>query len=159
MSATARRDGDGWVLDGTKTWISNAGLADRYVVFARSGEAPGAKGISAFMVDAGTPGLDASERIPVIAPHPLGTLRLNDCRVGDDRLLGEPGRASSHRDGHARPFRTTVGAAAWALPGGLWTRPRSGRSGSARMFGRTLADFQLTQVQVGEMATPSTPLR
>jgi len=75
MTTTARRDGDAWVLDGVKTWISNGGLADRYVVFARSGEAAGAKGISAFLVDADTPGLDAGERIPVIAPHPLATVR------------------------------------------------------------------------------------
>jgi len=102
MSCTATRlPGGGWRLDGSKTWISNAGIADSYVIFARSGEAPGAKGISAFIVDARTPGLDASERIDVIAPHPLGTLRLADCRVADDRLLGEAGAGLQDRDGHA----------------------------------------------------------
>lgn len=152
MSATARRDGDDWVLDGTKTWISNAGLADRYVIFARSGEAPGAKGISAFLVDAGTPGLDASERIPVIAPHPLGTLRLSGCRVGADRLIGAPGQGFAIAMGTLDLFRTTVGAAGLGFARRALdeaTRRAIGR----RMFGQTLADFQLTQVQVGDMAT------
>ena len=87
ISTTATRDGNAWRINGVKTWISNAGLADCYVIFARTGEA-GTKGLSAFVVDAGTPGLDASERIELIAPHPLGTLRLTDCRVGADRMLG-----------------------------------------------------------------------
>jgi acyl-CoA dehydrogenase len=152
MSATARRDGDEWVLDGTKTWISNAGLADRYVVFARSGEAPGAKGISAFLVDAGTPGLDASERIPVIAPHPLGTLRLNGCRVGADRLIGAPGQGFAIAMGTLDLFRTTVGAAGLGFARRALDEATQ-RAIGRRMFGQTLADFQLTQVQVGDMAT------
>ena len=152
MSATARRDGDEWVLDGTKTWISNAGLADRYVVFARSGEAPGAKGISAFLVDAGTPGLDASERIPVIAPHPLGTLRLSGCRVGADRLIGAPGQGFAIAMGTLDLFRTTVGAAGLGFARRALDEATQ-RAIGRRMFGQTLADFQLTQVQVGDMAT------
>ncbi|MCK6434022.1 MAG: acyl-CoA dehydrogenase family protein [Aquabacterium sp.] len=152
MSATARRDGDEWVLDGTKTWISNAGLADRYVIFARSGEAPGAKGISAFLVDAGTPGLDASERIPVIAPHPLGTLRLNGCRVGADRLIGAPGQGFAIAMGTLDLFRTTVGAAGLGFARRALDEATQ-RAIGRRMFGQTLADFQLTQVQVGDMAT------
>jgi acyl-CoA dehydrogenase len=152
MSATARRDGDDWVLDGTKTWISNAGLADRYVIFARSGEAPGAKGISAFLVDAGTPGLDASERIPVIAPHPLGTLRLNGCRVGADRLIGAPGQGFAIAMGTLDLFRTTVGAAGLGFARRALDEATQ-RAIGRRMFGQTLADFQLTQVQVGDMAT------
>src|SRR5690606_8779600 len=91
IATTARRDGAHWVLDGTKTWISNAGIADFYCVFARTGEAPGSRGISAFVVDAGTPGLEVAERIPVMAPHPLGTLRFSDCRIPADALLGAPG--------------------------------------------------------------------
>jgi acyl-CoA dehydrogenase len=152
MTSTATRlPGGGWRLDGVKTWISNAGIADSYVIFARSGEAPGAKGLSAFIVDAKTPGLDASERIDVIAPHPLGTLRLSDCRVADERLLGEPGQGFKIAMGTLDSFRTTVGAAALgfarrALDEGLQ------RARSRRMFGKTLAEFQLTQMKLGEMA-------
>ena len=152
MSTTARRDGDGWVLDGVKTWISNGGLADRYVVFARSDEAPGAKGISAFLVDADTPGLDASERIPVIAPHPLGTLRLANCRVGGERLIGIPGQGFAIAMGTLDLFRTTVGAAALGLARRALDEATA-RALGRRMFGHTLADFQLTQARIGEMAT------
>ncbi len=151
-ATTARRDGDGWVLDGVKTWISNGGLADRYVVFARSGEAPGAKGLSAFLVDAGTSGLDASERIPVIAPHPLGTLRLANCRVGGDRLLGAPGQGFAIAMGTLDLFRTTVGAAALGLARRALDEATV-RALGRRMFGQTLAQFQLTQAKLGDMAT------
>jgi len=152
MSATAQRlPGGGWRLDGVKTWISNAGIADHYVIFARSGEAPGARGISAFMVDARTPGLDASEGIPVIAPHPLGLVKLNDCRVGDAALLGEPGQGFKIAMGTLDSFRTTVGAA--ALGFGRRALDEAVRRAHARaMFGKTLADFQMTQQKVGQMA-------
>ena len=152
ISTTARRDGDGWVLDGVKTWISNGGLADRYVVFARSGEAPGAKGLSAFLVDAHTPGLDARERIPVISPHPLGTLRLKGCRVGADRLIGEAGQGFAIAMGTLDLFRTTVGAAALGFARRALDEATS-HALKRRMFGQTLADFQLTQVRLGEMST------
>jgi len=152
MSATAVRDGDGWRLDGVKTWISNAGIADSYVIFARSGEAPGAKGLSAFIVPAGTPGLDASERIPVIAPHPLGTLRLTNCRLPGDALLGEPGQGFRIAMGTLDLFRTTVGAAALGFARRALDEAVQ-RAQARRMFGRTLADFQLTQVALGDMAT------
>jgi acyl-CoA dehydrogenase len=152
MSTTARRDGDAWVLDGVKTWISNGGLADRYVVFARSGEAPGAKGLSAFLVDADTPGLDASERIPVIAPHPLATVRLSGCRVGADRLIGAPGQGFAIAMGTLDLFRTSVGAAALGLARRALDEATT-RALGRRMFGHTLADFQLTQARMGEMAT------
>lgn len=151
ISTTAVREGDGWRLDGVKTWISNAGLADRYVIFARSGEAPGTKGLSAFIVDADTPGLDASERIAVIAPHPLGTLRLTNCRVGGDRLLGEPGQGFKIAMATLDTFRTTVGAAALGLARRALDESLQ-RSRQRRMFGRTLAEFQLTQMKLGEMA-------
>jgi acyl-CoA dehydrogenase len=152
MSSTAKRlPGGGWRLDGTKTWISNAGLADHYIVFARSGEAPCARGLSAFMVDARTPGLDTSERIPVIAPHPLGTLRLDNCRVGDDALLGQAGQAFKVAMGTLDSFRTTVGAAALGLARRAMDEAMQ-RARTRRMFGRTLADFQLTQQRLGAMA-------
>ncbi|MFI4930517.1 MAG: acyl-CoA dehydrogenase family protein [Burkholderiales bacterium] len=152
MQATAVRDGDGWRLNGTKTWISNAGIAHSFVIFARSGEAPGAKGISAFIVRAGTAGLDASERIPVIAPHPLGTVRLTDCRVGADSLLGEPGQGFRVAMGTLDLFRTTVGAAALGFARRAMDEAVA-RARSRKMFGRTLAEFQLTQTRLGEMAT------
>ena len=151
MTTTATRVPGGWRLDGVKTWISNAGIADSYVVFARSGEAPGAKGISAFIVDGATPGLDASERIDVIAPHPLGTVHLTDCRVGDDRLLGQAGQGFRIAMGTLDSFRTTVGAAALGFARRALDEATA-RSRARKMFGRTLADFQLTQFKLGEMA-------
>jgi len=151
IATTATRDGDSWRLDGVKTWISNAGLAGYYVVFARTGEGPGTKGLSAFIVDADTPGLDASERIDVIAPHPLGTLRLTDCRVPADRLLGRPGEGFKIAMATLDIFRSTVGAAALGFArrafdeATMWALKR-------RMFGHALAEFQLTQGKLADMA-------
>jgi acyl-CoA dehydrogenase len=97
MACTAHIDGDHAVLNGEKTWISNGGIADFYVVFARTGEAPGAKGVSAFVVDAGTSGLEIAERIEVIAPHPLATLRFDGCRVPLASRLGGQGRVEPEK--------------------------------------------------------------
>src|SRR5712692_760440 len=91
MEMSATRDGDGYVLDGEKTWISNGGIADFYVIFARTGEAPGARGISAFVVDAGAPGFEIAERLEVTAPHPLARLRFRSCRVPVSQRIGAPG--------------------------------------------------------------------
>ncbi len=151
VTTTATREGDSWCLDGIKTWISNGGLADYYVVFARSGEAPGAKGLSAFIVDADTPGLDTSERIEVIAPHPLGTLRLSNCRVRAERLLGRPGEGFKIAMATLDAFRSTVGAAALGFARRALDEATA-RAHKRRMFGRALAEFQLTQSKVGEMA-------
>ena len=151
ISTTATRDGKSWRLDGVKTWISNAGLAAFYVVFARSGEGPGTKGLSAFVVDAGSPGLDASERIDVIAPHPLGTLRFTDCRVPADCILGQPGEGFKIAMATLDIFRSTVGAAALGL-GRRAMDEATGRALKRRMFGRVQADFQLTQEKIGDMA-------
>jgi acyl-CoA dehydrogenase len=148
---TATRDGDCWRLTGVKTWISNAGLADCYVVFARTGEAPGTRGLSAFIVDAGTPGLDASERIDVIAPHPLGTLRLDDCRVPAARLLGRPGEGFRVAMATLDVFRSTVGAAALGFARRALDEATQ-RAQKRRLFGRALAEFQLTQARLGDMA-------
>jgi len=150
-AATATREGDSWRLDGTKTWISNGGLAAHYVVFARSGEAPGAKGLSAFIVDADTPGLDASERIEVIAPHPLATLRLKGCRVPADRLLGRPGEGFKIAMATLDSFRSPVGPAALGFARRAMDEAGA-RAHKRRMFGKALAEFQLTQVKLGEMA-------
>ena len=151
VTTTAAREGDSWRLDGVKTWISNGGLAGYYVVFARSGEAPGAKGLSAFIVDADTPGLDASERIEVIAPHPLATLRLSACRVPADRLLGQPGEGFKIAMATLDSFRSTVGAAALGFARRAMDEATA-RALKRRMFGRALSEFQLTQAKLGEMA-------
>ena len=152
VAATGVRDGAGWRLDGVKTWISNGGLADFYVVFARTdpnADKP-SRGLSAFIVDAGTPGLDASERIDVSAPHPLGTLRLANCRVGADRLLGAPNDGFRIAMGTLDLFRTTVGAAALGFARRAADEAIA-RAQARRMFGRALADFQLTQAKLGDM--------
>lgn len=151
ISTTATRDGKFWRLDGVKTWISNAGLAAFYIVFARTGEGPGTKGLSAFIVDAGSPGLDASERIDVIAPHPLGVVRLTDCRVPADSVLGQPGEGFKIAMSTLDIFRSTVGAAALGL-GRRALDEATGRALKRRMFGRVQADFQLTQAKIGDMA-------
>ncbi|HVK31862.1 MAG TPA: acyl-CoA dehydrogenase family protein [Burkholderiaceae bacterium] len=152
MQCAARDDGDAWVLDGEKTWISNGGIADFYCVFARSGEAPGTRGISAFLVPADTPGLTIAERIDVIAPHPLARLRFTACRVPKGQQLGAPGEGFKLAMRTLDIFRASVAAAALgfarrALDEALaWSRSR-------RMFGATLADQQLTQATLGDMAT------
>jgi acyl-CoA dehydrogenase len=151
ISTTATRDGNFWRLDGVKTWISNAGLAAFYVVFARTGEGTGTKGLSAFIVDADSAGLDASERIDVIAPHPLGTLRLSDCRVPCDCLLGQPGEGFKIAMATLDMFRTTVGAAALGFARRAMDES-AGRAQHRRMFGRAQADFQLTQEKLADMA-------
>jgi acyl-CoA dehydrogenase len=150
MRTTARRVDGGFVIDGTKTWISNAGIADHYVVFCRFPEA-GERGYAAFVVDADNPGLRVSERIEVIAPHPLGTLVFDGCRVGADALVGEAGAGMRVALGTLDAFRSTVGAAALgfarrALDEALrWTSER-------QAFGKALAEFQLTQSALGQMA-------
>lgn len=151
MTTTARLDGDTYVLDGSKTWISNGGIADYYVVFARTGEAPGARGLSAFVVDADTPGLRVSERIEVIAPHPLATLEFEGCRVPAANLLGVPGRGFQAAMATLDVFRPTVGAAAL----GLARRAMEEAVAHARqrsMFGGVLADLPLARAAIADMA-------
>lgn len=151
LTTTATRNGDGWRLDGVKTWISNAGLADYYVIFARTGEAAGSKGISAFIVEADTRGLDDAERISIIAPHPLGTLRLNGCMIPGDAMLGAPGDGFKIAMSTLDVFRTTVGGAALGFAKRAAQEARS-RALERSMFGKKLADFQLTQAKLGDMA-------
>ncbi|CAA9349805.1 MAG: Acyl-CoA dehydrogenase [uncultured Gemmatimonadetes bacterium] len=150
MSTTARADGDGYVIDGRKTWISNAGIADRYTVFARF-PAAGERGFAAFVVDADNPGLRVSERIDVTAPHPLGTVELDECRVGADALLGEAGGGMKVALGTLDIFRSTVGAAALgfarrALDEAVAFTTRR------HAFGSALSDHQLTRASLAEMA-------
>ena len=150
MTTTARRDGSGWVLDGEKTWISNAGIADHYVVFCRVPE-EGERAFAAFVVDADTPGFSVSDRIDLIAPHPLGTLRLEQCRVATDALVGPPAKGLRVALGTLDVFRSTVGAAAL----GFARRARAEAVAYVRerqAFGKSLAEFQLTQARIAEMA-------
>jgi acyl-CoA dehydrogenase len=152
MQCAAVLDGDHYVLNGEKTWISNGGIADFYVVFARTGEQPGARGISAFIVDADTPGLTIAERINVIAPHPLARLRFENCRVPASKRLGDAGQGFKVAMATLDVFRTSVAAAALgfarrALDEALAHATRR------QMFGQVLADFQLTQAKLAEMAT------
>ncbi|WP_433664187.1 acyl-CoA dehydrogenase family protein [Nocardia sp. CA-128927] len=152
MSCAARADGDGFVIDGEKTWISNGGIADFYVVFARTGEAEGARGISTFIVDADTPGLHIAERIDVIAPHPLARLRFDGCRVPASRRLGDAGAGFTIAMRTLDIFRTSVAAAAVGFARRAMAEALT-RATSRRMFGGVLADFQLTRAELAQMAT------
>ncbi|KRB64214.1 acyl-CoA dehydrogenase family protein [Noviherbaspirillum sp. Root189] len=152
MQCAAVEDGQDYVLNGEKTWISNGGIADFYVVFVRTGEAPGARGISAFVVDADTPGFEIAERINVIAPHPLARLRFSNCRVPASRRLGQPGQGFKVAMATLDIFRTSVAAAALGFARRAMDEAL-GRATSRKMFGRALADFQLTQAKLAQMAT------
>jgi len=157
MAMSARRDGSHWVLDGQKTWISNGGIADFYVVFARqvepgtAPEARGTKSIAAFVVDADTPGLRIAERLDVMAPHPLARLSFEGCRVPASQCLAEAGAGFKLAMRTLDVFRTSVAAAALgfarrALAEGL------ARATSRSMFGQQLSDLQLTQAKLADMA-------
>lgn len=152
ISTTATKVSSGWRLDGLKTWISNGGIAGHYVVFARTGEAPGTRGLSAFVVDADTPGLTITERIKVIAPHPLATLRFENCVVPEDRLLGKPGEGFKVAMATLDVFRPTVGAAALGFARRAMDEAIM-RAASRRMFGKLLVDQQMTQAKIADMAT------
>ncbi len=152
MACAAVADGDSYVLNGEKTWISNGGIADFYVVFARTGELPGARGISAFIVDADTPGFSIAERIAVIAPHPLARLSFSNCRVPATQRLGEAGHGFKVAMSTLDVFRTSVAAAALGFARRAFDEAIA-HATARKMFGQTLADFQLTQARLAEMAT------
>ena len=151
MSCAAMRVEGGWRIDGEKTWISNGGIAGHYVVVARTGEAPGARGLSAFVVEAGNPGLSIARRIEVVAPHPLATLRFDDCFVGDEALLGNPGEGFKVAMATLDIFRPTVGAAALGFARHA-LEAMAERARSRRMFGGALGDLQMTQARIAESA-------
>ena len=151
MSTTATRVAEGWRIEGEKTWISNGGIADLYVVFARTGEAPGSRGISAFLVEADTPGLVIAERIEVIAPHPLATLRFEGCVVPAGNLIGRAGEGFKVAMATLDVFRTTVGAAALGFARRAFDEALQ-RAASRQLFGAPLADLQMTQAKLADMA-------
>ena len=155
MTTVARRDGDDFVLHGEKTWISNAGIADHYVVFAKLDERAPARDDErryiALVVEADDPGVRVTERIDVSAPHPLGTVQFDDCRVASERVVGEAGSGMRIALGTLDLFRPTVGAAALGLArrammeASRWVAERE-------VFGRLLAEHQLTQARLADMA-------
>ena len=150
MRTTAHRDGQGWELNGEKTFISNAGIADHYVVFARLPDV-GEKAFGAFVIDADTPGFAVTDRIRTLAPHPLGTLLLHQVRVGNDRLIGERGKGLRVALGTLDVFRSTVAAAALGFARRA-LREAAEFVKSRRAFGKNLADHQLTQAKIAQMA-------
>ena len=152
LACAARAEGEHVVLDGEKTWISNGGIADFYVVFARTGPDQGSRGISAFVVEAGTPGFEIAERIQVIAPHPLARLRFAGCRIPAAQRLGAEGEGFKIAMRTLDVFRTSVAAAALGFARRALDEALA-RATSRRMFGGLLADFQLTQARLAQMAT------
>lgn len=151
METTARRVAGGWVINGEKTWISNGTIADVLTVFAHSGEAPGARGISAFVLPTATEGFSVVERIDVIAPHPLATIRFADCFVPDDHLIGEAGQGFKIAMATLDVFRSTVGAAALGFARRA-TDEALDRAVNRKLFGAPLGDLQLTQAAIADMA-------
>ncbi len=159
MTTFARLDGDHFVIDGEKTWISNGGIADFYCVFARtepgavrSDGAVGAKGISAFVVPADSTGLEIAERIEVIAPHPLARLKFTECRISRSQLIGAPGDGFKIAMRTLDIFRSSVAAAALGFARRALQEAQA-HAVARRMFGRTLVEFQLTQAALAEMLT------
>jgi acyl-CoA dehydrogenase len=151
ISTTARRAGDSYVLDGEKTWISNGGIADLYVVFARTGEAPGARGLSAFIVRGDNPGLSIAERIEVIAPHPLARLAFKNCRVAASDLIGKAGEGFKIAMATLDAFRTTVGAAALGFARRALEETIK-RAAQRQLFGAPLSELQMVQGHLADMA-------
>ncbi|MDO8876778.1 MAG: acyl-CoA dehydrogenase family protein [Pseudolabrys sp.] len=151
ITTSARTDGDGYVIDGEKTWISNGGIADLHVVFARTGEAPGARGLSAFIVESTNPGLTVTERIAVIAPHPLARLTFKNCRVPADALIGKAGDGFKIAMATLDVFRTTVGAAALGFARRALDETLK-RAASRQLFGAPLGELQMVQGHIADMA-------
>jgi len=151
MATRATQTASGWTLDGSKTWISNGGLADFYVVFAKTQPDAGARGISAFIVDAQQAGLDSSEHIHVMAPHPLATLRFQHCDIGNDAMVGPLHGGFKLAMQTLDIFRASVAAAALGMARRAFAEAVA-HAKQRKMFGQTLADFQLTQARLGEMS-------
>ena len=151
MTTRAAQTADGWAIDGSKTWISNGGIADFYVTFVKTDPDAGTRGITAFIVDAGATGLDTSEHIAVMSPHPLATLRFTDCRLDENAQLGALNGGFKLAMQTLDIFRASVAGAALGMARrALLEAVRHAKS--REMFGQTLADFQLTQAKFGEMA-------
>ncbi len=151
IAATAERAGNEYLLKGEKTWISNGGIADVYTVFVRTGDAPGARGLSAFLLPADTKGLEIVERLETIAPHPLARLRFNDIRLPASAMIGAPGEGFKIAMSVLDVFRSTVGAAALGMARRALDETL-GRIQTRKVAGRPLADLQMVQGHVADMA-------
>lgn len=151
LATSATADGNDYLINGSKTWISNGGIADFYVVFARTGEAPGAKGLSAFILDADTAGFQVTDRIKVIAPHPLATIAFDNCRIPREKMLGKPGTGFKIAMATLDVFRSTVGAAALGFARRALDETVA-HTTSRQLFGAPLADMQMTQASIADMA-------
>jgi acyl-CoA dehydrogenase len=152
LATTAELSGDGYILNGQKTWISNGGIADFYCVFARTGEQPGARGLSAFIVEAANPGFEVTQQIDTIAPHPLATIALKDCRVERSDRIGEPGDGFKIAMATLDVFRTTVAAAALGFARRALDEAVQHTS-TRELFGAPLSALQMTEGSIAEMAT------
>lgn len=152
LTCEARPEGDSYILNGEKTWISNGGIADFYVVFARTGEAPGSRGITAMIVEPGVPGFHIAERLQVTAPHPLARLSFTDCRVPAGQRVGDAGQGFKIAMSTLDVFRTSVAAAALGFARRALHEALR-RATSRKLFGQLLSDFQLTQAKLAQMAT------
>lgn len=152
MATSAEHSGDEYILNGEKTWISNGGIADFYCVFARTGEEPGARGLSTFIVEASNPGLEITEKIETIAPHPLTTLSFSDCRVAASARIGEPGEGFKIAMATLDVFRTTVGAAALGFARRALDEAVQHTS-TRQLFGAPLSALQMTEASIAGMAT------
>ncbi|MBA3909869.1 MAG: acyl-CoA dehydrogenase [Rhodobacter sp.] len=151
IATTAKRVQGGWLIEGEKTWISNGGIADVYVIFARTGEAPGAKGLSAFLMPADVPGLEIAERLEVVAPHPLARLRLSGVVLPEGALIGRPGDGFKLAMSVLDVFRSTVGAAALGFARRALDETLT-RVKARRIQGQALAELQLVQGHLADMA-------
>lgn len=152
IQTTARRDGSDYIIDGVKTFISNAGIADFYTVFVKTDREQGSKGISAFVVEKNNPGFSFEERIELIAPHPIGRIRFDDCRVPASSLLGEEGQGFRIAMTTLDTFRPTVGAAAAGLARRALDEAIS-HSKRRIQFGKPISEYQATQIKLADMAT------
>jgi len=152
LQTTATADDGGFLLNGAKTWISNGGIADFYCVFARTGEAPGARGLSAFVVDADNPGLTVAGRIETSAPHPLASLRFDDCRLPAEARIGEAGQGFRIAMATLDVYRTTVAAAALGFARRALDEALR-HTESRQLFGAPLSALQMTQAAIADMAT------
>ncbi len=150
-TTTARKDGAHYILNGDKTWVSNAGIADFYVVFARTGDEPGTRGLGAFVVDADSEGFEVTEQIHVMSPHPLGSLKFTNCRVAATQMIGAAGQGFEIAMATLDVFRSTVGAAALGFARRALDEATA-RSSERVVFERPLSDFQMTRQKIADMA-------
>ncbi|WP_151448665.1 acyl-CoA dehydrogenase family protein [Lacisediminimonas profundi] len=150
MTTRARIDGDDYVIDGVKTWISNGGIANQYIVIARTEDMPGSKGLSAILVDADTPGLTIESRIDIIAPHPLATIRFEGCRVPRSQLIGEPGAGFRMAMSTLDIFRTSVGGAAVGLARRALDETVE-RMRGRHLFGKQMSEMDTVRMRVADM--------